>query len=140
MLLPKMVKKGRGVVVNISSAASDHPVQLLSTYSATKRFECHFSDALRKECSSKGIIVQAVKPHFVATAMSGIRRTSRFVPDPVTYTRATVATVGIQHTTYHALQGYIIGHLVPDWLIDTVTWKVLLAAKKRYLKKKAKQS
>ena len=40
--------------------------------------------------------------------MSGIRRSSRFIPDPVTYTRAAVATIGIQHTTYgyfyHALQ------------------------------------
>ena len=51
---------------------------------------------------------QDVKPHFVATAMSGIRRASRIAPDPVTYARAAVATIGIQHTTYgyfyHALQ------------------------------------
>ena len=51
---------------------------------------------------------QDVKPHFVATAMSGIQRASRFAPDPVTYARAAVATIGIQHTTYgyfyHALQ------------------------------------
>ena len=47
----------------------------------------------------------------VATAM--IRATtgitsSRLIPDPVTYARAAVATIGIQHTTYgyfyHALQ------------------------------------
>ena len=30
------VSRGRGVVVNISSTASDHPLQLISTYSATK--------------------------------------------------------------------------------------------------------
>ena len=54
------------------------------------------------------LLSQVVKPHFVATAMSGIRRASRLAPDPVTYTRAAVATIGIQHTTYgyfyHALQ------------------------------------
>jgi len=53
-------------------------------------------------------LTQDVKPAFVATAMSGIRKTSRFVPNPITYTRAAVATIGIQHTTYgyfyHALQ------------------------------------
>ena len=53
-------------------------------------------------------LCQAVKPHFVATAMSGIQRASRFALDPVTYTRAAVATIGIQHTTYgyfyHAIQ------------------------------------
>ena len=49
--------------------------------------------------------------------MSGIRRTSRLVPDPVTYTRAAVATIGIQHTTYgyfyHALQ---VGGALLSWL------------------------
>ena len=53
-------------------------------------------------------LTQDVKPGFVATAMSGIRKTSRSIPSPITYTRAAVATIGIQHTTYgyfyHALQ------------------------------------
>ena len=51
---------------------------------------------------------QDVKPWFVATVMSGIQRASRFAPDPITYARAAVATIGIQHTTYgyfyHAVQ------------------------------------
>ena len=55
---------------------------------------------------------QAVKPHFVATAMSGIRRASRFIPDPVTY------TIGIQHITYgyfyHAMQVGISVAMVTD--------------------------
>ena len=126
-------------------------------------FDSHFSDALRKEYSSKGIIVQVcgltvyldshrsclppslsisrsshapptllsfpclpliclypflsfstyhltqeVKPSFVATALVHIQRTSRSIPSPITYARAAVATIGIQHTTsgyfYHALQ------------------------------------
>ena len=50
--------------------------------------------------------------------MSGIRRASRFAPDPVTYTRAAVATIGIQHTTYgyfyHALQVGISVAMVTD--------------------------
>ena len=77
-------------------------VSLLSTF--------HFSFPLS----------QVVKPHFVATAMSGIQRTSRFIPDPVTYTRAAVATIGIQHTTYgyfyHALQVRISVAMVTDLL------------------------
>ena len=57
---------------------------------------------------------QDVKPWFVATVMSGIQRASRFAPDPITYTRAAVATIGIQHTTYgyfyHALQVGLFCH------------------------------
>ena len=44
--------------------------------------------------------------------------TSRFIPDPITYTRAAVATIGIQHTTYgyfyHALQVRISVAMVTD--------------------------
>ena len=41
-------------------------------------------------------------------SLSGMAENTRFVPDPITYARAAVATIGIQHTTYgyfyHALQ------------------------------------
>ena len=41
-------------------------------------------------------------------SLSGMVENTRFVPDPITYARAAVATIGIQHTTYgyfyHALQ------------------------------------
>ena len=60
----------------------------------------------------------------VATAMTHVVialsnfETSRFAPDPVTYTRAAVATIGIQHTTYgyfyHALQVGISVPMVTD--------------------------
>jgi len=36
MLLPKMVDKGRGIIVNISSAVQDFPAQMLSSCSASK--------------------------------------------------------------------------------------------------------
>jgi len=61
----------------------------------------------------------------VATAMtrtigslSNMPENSRFAPDPITYTRAAVATIGIQHTTYgyfyHALQVRISVSMVTD--------------------------
>ena len=42
-------------------------------------------------------------PFFVATAMSGIRRTSLMVPDEVGYGRTAVATIGIKRVTYGCL-------------------------------------
>ena len=55
--------------------------------------------------------MQDVRPFIVATAMirAALKITSsRLILDPITYTRAAVATIGIQHTTYgyfyHALQ------------------------------------
>ena len=70
---------------------------------------------------------QDVKPFMVDTAMTrpvlaiSSVETSRLIPDPVTYTRAAVATIGIQHTTYgyfyHALQVRISVAMVTDSLL-----------------------
>ena len=55
---------------------------------------------------------QAVSAGMVTTAMSNKRKVSFFSPDPVSYAREAVATIGIQGYTHgcwgHALQVYII--------------------------------
>ena len=68
---------------------------------------------------------QDVKPHLVATAMTrtamslrNVPENTRSAPDPITYARAAVATIGIQHTThgyfYHALRVGLCCH--GSWL------------------------
>ena len=51
-------------------------------------------------------------------SLSNVPENSRFAPDPITYTHAAVATIGIQHTTYgyfyHALQVGISVAMVTD--------------------------
>lgn len=52
--------------------------------------------------------IQTVAPFFVATSMSGLRRTNFMIAHPVAFARAAVATIGIQRLTYgcfsHAVQ------------------------------------
>ena len=54
-------------------------------------------------------------------SLGGMAENSRFLPNPVTYAHAAVATIGIQHTThgyfYHALQ---VGSSVAMCLIDGI--------------------
>ena len=47
--------------------------------------------------------MQCVTPFYVATSMSGIRRSSFMTPDGVSYTREAVATIGIKRVTYGCL-------------------------------------
>ena len=47
--------------------------------------------------------MQCVTPFYVATSMSGIRRSSFMAPDGVGYTREAVATIGIKRVTYGCL-------------------------------------
>jgi 17beta-estradiol 17-dehydrogenase / very-long-chain 3-oxoacyl-CoA reductase len=36
IVLPKMVQQKRGIIINISSQASERPVPLMTTYAASK--------------------------------------------------------------------------------------------------------
>ncbi|XP_047084570.1 very-long-chain 3-oxoacyl-CoA reductase 1-like [Lolium rigidum] len=98
-VLPGMVERGRGAVVNMGSASSAVPSFPLHTmYSATKRYVAQFSRSLYVEYKSKGIDVQCHAPFFVATTMlsgfSGIWRPSAFVPTTDAYARKAVRWIG----------------------------------------------
>ena len=59
IVLPGMVSNHRGLILNISSAASMVPVY--SLYGATKSFMNYFSESLACEYKDKGITVQVYK-------------------------------------------------------------------------------
>ncbi|XP_069479427.1 very-long-chain 3-oxoacyl-CoA reductase [Ambystoma mexicanum] len=111
LVLPGMLERSRGVILNISSASALYPVPLLTVYSATKAFVDFFSRGLHAEYKSKGIIVQSVLPFFVATKMSKIRKPTWDKPSPECYVRSALGTVGLQSQTngywVHALLGWI---------------------------------
>lgn len=99
-VLPGMVRRGRGAVLNMGSASSEAipSFPLYTIYTATKRYVAQFSSSLYAEYS-KGIDVQCQAPFFVATTMvtgfSGIWRPSAFVPTPDAYARAAVPWIGL---------------------------------------------
>uniref|UniRef100_A0ACD5UWB7 Uncharacterized protein n=1 Tax=Avena sativa TaxID=4498 RepID=A0ACD5UWB7_AVESA len=59
-VLPGMLKRGRGAVVNMGSASSEAipSFPLYTMYAATKRYVAHFSNSLYVEYKRKGIHVQ----------------------------------------------------------------------------------
>lgn len=62
IVLPQMVERGTGVIINISSLSAVTPTPLISVYAATKAFVDKFSDDLYTEYKNRGIIVQSVLP------------------------------------------------------------------------------
>ncbi|KAM0903067.1 hypothetical protein ACQ4PT_018874 [Festuca glaucescens] len=79
-VLPGMVERGRGAVVNMGSASSEAipSFPLYTMYAATKRYVAQFSRSLYVEYRSKWIDVQCQAPFFVATGMvSRLSETSR---------------------------------------------------------------
>jgi short-subunit dehydrogenase len=67
LLLPAMVARGHGVIMNVSSMAGFGPMPFTATYAATKAFLLSFSEALAVELSGTGVHVLCVCPGFTRT-------------------------------------------------------------------------
>ena len=61
-LLPSMIAKGRGGIINVSSMAGFQPIPYAALYSATKGFLTTFSMALREELRPFGVKVVTLCP------------------------------------------------------------------------------
>ncbi len=67
LLLPGMVRRGRGAIVNVASVAGFGPMGLNATYCATKAFLISFSEALAVDVEGTGVAVLCVCPGFTRT-------------------------------------------------------------------------
>lgn len=132
LILPEMVERRKGVVLNLSSTAAVHPMPFLNIYSATKVCVDYFARALQTEYRSKGIIIQSVIPFFVTTNMSRIRKTSLFVPSPRDYVRGQLKTIGLEDRTFgywaHKIQGWgveFMVHFFPNQITSNIFYGAL---------------
>ena len=69
-LLPKMKKKGKGAIINISSLGAYVIMPYLAEYGATKHYMSAFTQAIAAECSDSGVTIQCIEPGTVETAMT----------------------------------------------------------------------
>ncbi|KAG8233315.1 hypothetical protein J437_LFUL013785 [Ladona fulva] len=99
IVLPQMIERGKGVIVNVSSASALFPSPLLTVYAATKAYVDKFSTDLAIECSKKGVIVQSLLPGYVATKMSKIRRSTWMAPSAPRYVDRAMLSIGIEERT-----------------------------------------
>ncbi|XP_059927275.1 very-long-chain 3-oxoacyl-CoA reductase-B [Gadus macrocephalus] len=139
LVLPRMVQRKKGAILNISSASALAPIPLLTVYSASKAFVDFFSRGLEAEYKSQGIIIQSVLPSFVATKLSKIRRATLDKPTPQRYVAAALGTVGLQSQTSgyfpHAVLGWLTTVLLPAKLVTSYMMGMLVSQRAHYLKK-----
>jgi len=62
MLLPEMIQRGAGKILNIASVAAFQPGPLMAVYYATKAYVLSLSEALARELSGSGVTVTALCP------------------------------------------------------------------------------
>ena len=81
LLLPGMVKRGRGRILNVGSTGSFVPGPLNAVYCATKAYVLSFSDAIAEELAGSGVTVTALCPGATRTEFAqraGMERTNLF--------------------------------------------------------------
>ncbi|CAF1100044.1 unnamed protein product [Adineta steineri] len=140
MILPDMLQKRRGLIVNVSSVSGRRPVPLLGLYSGTKGFVDLFSRSLAAECATRGVLIQSLCPGFVVSKLSGIRKSSLFSPTPEQFVRSAIDRVSLPFTTgywAHELQDFGQS-LLPDFLSNKLTMLVLGGVRAKALKKRNK--
>lgn len=66
-MIPPMVARGFGAILNVGSIAGMVPQPGMATYGATKAYLNHLSEALRAELAGTGVVLTALCPGPVAT-------------------------------------------------------------------------
>jgi len=80
LALDRMLPRGRGHIVNLSSVAGRIAVPGEAVYTATKHAVVGFGEALRAELRGTGIEVSTILPSLAATELAAGMRPPRFVP------------------------------------------------------------
>nr|AFK11381.1 hydroxysteroid dehydrogenase like 1 [Callorhinchus milii] len=120
IVLPGMLKRQKGAIINISSGSYFIPTTHMAVYSSTKAYLDHFSRALHYEYSSKGIFVQSLMPFYVASDKSKSSwYLSWLFPSANVYSRHAISTLGISSRTpgywVHSIQ-LIFTQWIPECL------------------------
>ncbi|XP_069836195.1 very-long-chain 3-oxoacyl-CoA reductase-like [Dendropsophus ebraccatus] len=117
IVLPQMVQRKKGLIINMSSEVGNRPYPMALIYSASKVFVDFFSRGLHIEYKSRGITVQCVMPMFVSTDMTYKMKPNIFVKTADAFACEALNTIGYTERTSgclsHSLQSYAL-NLVPD--------------------------
>ncbi|KAG6884998.1 hypothetical protein C0993_006649 [Termitomyces sp. T159_Od127] len=112
-VLPGMIKRKRGLILNIGSFAGAVPSPMLAVYSGTKAFLATFTSALAEEVKAHNITVEHVNTYFVVrhpepftcdrafkqglqvSKLSKIRKASALIPHPGPFVRSVLSKIGL---------------------------------------------
>jgi len=142
LILPIMVARKRGTIINLGSGKSLVNGCMGAVYASTKAFVNNFSVALHQEYKGLGVHIQCQLPAFVTTKMSKIRNASFFVCNERTYAKAFLSKIGYEPTIIsywtHALQLWAAG-VAPTWFMDSYLLNEGKSFRAKALKKKAEK-
>jgi short-subunit dehydrogenase len=98
-LLPRLLDRGAGAILNVASVAAFQPVPNMATYAASKAFVQTFSEAVHAELAGTGVSCTTLCPGPVPTEFgetSGADDALSALPGAVTLPPADVATAAVR--------------------------------------------
>ncbi|KAI9208232.1 uncharacterized protein BJ171DRAFT_490716 [Polychytrium aggregatum] len=139
IVLPQMVTRKKGLILNVGSVSGQVPSAYIADYSGSKAFVRSWSQALAMELKNTGIHVEHLNAYFVVSNMSKIRKPSWTTPLARDWVRSVLAGVGtsINRTPYpsHALISWALTTFFSEQAAISQSAKIHLSIRKRYLKK-----
>lgn len=145
LILPSMVARSSGLILNVSSFSARRPNATLATYGSTKAYVYHLSLTLAEEYRANNVLVYCLSPSFISTKMVRYMATNWYVPNAEQYVRSALDKVS---WTHHAESTGYWSHQLVDYLLQLLTWVVgeatisrvshweLLRLRKQYLSRK----
>uniref|UniRef100_A0A336LCA5 CSON008628 protein n=1 Tax=Culicoides sonorensis TaxID=179676 RepID=A0A336LCA5_CULSO len=122
-LIPDMKKRGKGMIVNVSSGSQENPMPYTAIYGASKAYVKNLTLALQYELMNSNIDVQLLSPMYVRTKMNeystSVMNGNIFCPDVVSFTKSAVFLLGkTDRTTGYWLHGiqFTFNKLAPEWV------------------------
>src|SRR2546423_5739326 len=100
-LLPQMISRKRGAILNVSSSAGFLPIPGMAVYAAAKAYVNSFSEALRAELRGTGVTVAALCPGPVHTEFGDAAKR----PGGQPVTGPELIYVSVEQTVRDALDG-----------------------------------
>lgn len=129
-VLPRMLARRQGTIVNLASATGLKPLAGLAVYSGAKAAVIGFSDALRRELRGTGVAVHVILPNLVSTPMGAGITPPKVSPavTPEQVSRAVVDVIGSSRfavTVPRVLSpvlrfSRLLPTVVQEWLDDVI--------------------
>ena len=117
LLLPGMLARGHGAIVNIASTAAYTPTPYNAAYGASKAFVLSFTRAVWEETKGTGVRVVAVSPGATETPMNSRPVRGKRQPEQVADTVMKALRArgpAVVDGRFNAVQSFVIGRLLPS--------------------------
>lgn len=82
-VLPHMIERGRGAIINVSSIAGLTGIPMMSHYGAAKAAVISLTKSVAVEVAAQGVRVNALVPGWIETDLTGFLRTDESIEESV---------------------------------------------------------